>query len=524
MKKKQSLRRKFVIQVLMSLISVVVLSGIIQLFFINQQIAINVESQANLVSNNILSGIKKTEMASESIEDQIDLKMLGYAKYIASQLNTKTAKDISNEQLIELKEELGLEGITIFVQTQDDVIGVKSTDPTEVGFSFKPFGEEVLTPMMDVMEGKIIPRAGDGSYVNINELVLPISQSGSHENPVFIKYAYYHPEGTDFLINPYVLEEEVYKFTQEVGPDVEIKDVLKSNSTVKEIAVLNPRVFKDPSLEEELYAPLRKVEYGTFKYKSKRDVEILKDMVTHPEKITLIDTTNGEKLYQVFIPVNENRVIYIAFDYEEMSGPLYRHSIILIISGLLSLLVLFLLTTRFFSGIYEKIQQIIQQINSLEEGDLTAKSNVKDNSELESLSHSANRMVDRLNKLVRDTQENATKTQKLSVMLEAEASQSVEKMYEISTEATIKSREQLFDITLFLEEVSKVLAPYQADENAREILGKVDIMKEVANERTSATTDMTITLSDLLKSLHGQSSELSEISNTLLEQMEKFKL
>ncbi|WP_161783354.1 hypothetical protein [Heyndrickxia ginsengihumi] len=49
-------------------------------------------------------------------------------------------------------------------------------------------------------------------------------------------------------------------------------------------------------------------------------------------------------------------------------------------------------------------------------------------------------------------------------------------------------------------------------------------MKIVANDRTYATTNMTIALSDLIKSLQGQSAELSEISNALLKSMDKFKL
>jgi hypothetical protein len=49
-------------------------------------------------------------------------------------------------------------------------------------------------------------------------------------------------------------------------------------------------------------------------------------------------------------------------------------------------------------------------------------------------------------------------------------------------------------------------------------------MREVANNQTAAATDLTITLADLLEALHGQSSELSDISKTLLDQMGKFKL
>ena len=128
-----------------------------------------------------------------------------------------------------------------------------------------------------------------------------------------------------------------------------------------------------------------------------------------------------------------------------------------------------------------------------------------------------------MNNLVKDTQEQAIKTQNLSILLEADASQSIEKMYELSTGATIKARDQLYDITSFLDEVSVVLEKYKVNEKVLSII-EVELMRVVANERTSATTDITITLSDLLKSLHGQSSELSDISNTLLESVSKFKL
>ncbi|MGG1482394.1 methyl-accepting chemotaxis protein [Bacillus smithii] len=524
MNRTQSLRKKFLNQIFMILIAIVLVSGIIQLFFIKQQMDSNVESQAKLVANNILEGISRTELAANSIENQIDLKMIGYAKYISSELKGKTLDQITTEDLMKLKEELGLQGITLFVEKDNDVIGVKATDPKEVGFSFKPFGVAVLNPIRDTLEGKRVPRATGDAYKKKNILVLPISQSGSHSNPTFFKYAYYHEKGTNYLINPYIKADQVYQFTKKVGPDSQIKEVLDTNSFVKEIAVLNPRVFKKPSLEKKLYSPLKKVEYGTFNYKTKKDINILKNMVSKPKKTSNTETINGKKLYKLFIPVDKNRVIYIAFDYMKMSTPLYRHSIILLITGVISLIVLFLLTARFFNRIYENIQKIKRQIQSLEKGDLTAKSNVNDRSELENLSQSTNRMVDKLNKLVKDTQEQATKTQKLSVLLEAETSQTIEKIYAMTTETTMKSREQLYEIISFLDELVETLQPYKKNEQVLHLIEKVEDMKQIANERTAATTDMTITLSDLIHSLHGQSRELSEISNALLESMKKFKL
>ncbi|MEK4885975.1 methyl-accepting chemotaxis protein [Bacillus sp. FSL W8-1127] len=301
--------------------------------------------------------------------------------------------------------------------------------------------------------------------------------------------------------------------------------VTKNGEGLKEIAVLDPRVFQNPELETKLFPPLKKVIYGNYSYKDSKDTKILIGMEENKlQKYHYIEKYKNEKIYKLFIKTKDGQVIYIALDYGALSGPLYRHSIILLVTGVISLIVLFLLTARFFNRIYENIQKIKRQIQSLEKGDLTAKSNVNDRSELENLSQSTNRMVDKLNQLVKDTQEQATKAQKLSVLLEAETSQTIEKIYAITTETTMKSREQLDEIISFLDEFVETLQPYKKNEQVLHIIEKVEDMKQIANERTAATTDMTITLSDLIHSLHGQSRELSEISNALLESMKKFKL
>ncbi|MEJ9149670.1 methyl-accepting chemotaxis protein [Bacillus smithii] len=301
--------------------------------------------------------------------------------------------------------------------------------------------------------------------------------------------------------------------------------MIEKNNFIKEIAVLDPRVFQNPELETKLFPPLKKVIYGNYSYKDSKDTKILIGMEENKlQKYHYIEKYKNEKIYKLFIKTKDGQVIYIALDYGALSGPLYRHSIILLVTGVISLIVLFLLTARFFNRIYENIQKIKRQIQSLEKGDLTAKSNVNDRSELENLSQSTNRMVDKLNQLVKDTQEQATKAQKLSVLLEAETSQTIEKIYAMTTETTMKSREQLYEIISFLDELVETLQPYKKNERVLHIIEKVEDMKQIANERTAATTDMTITLSDLIHSLHGQSRELSEISNALLESMKKFKL
>jgi HAMP domain-containing protein len=520
-----SLRKQFLYRLFLILVATASISGTLQLYFMKGQIAENVDKKSALLSQSVEQGIAETKLATKSIEHQIDLRLESYAKRIADKLNGKPLESITNDELIKIRDELGLTGITLFAKQKNDIVGIKSTEPTEIGFSFKKIGYAEGFEALNILFNNEKVTFG-ATYATEDMYVLPISQSGSHEDkPHFFKYAYYHEPGTAYIINPYIKANEIYQFTEEVGPDSWIERMKEKNEFIKEIAVLDPRVFENPDLESKLFPPLKKVVHGEYKYKDSKDKKILIDMVKNePMKAKFIQKYRDEKIYKMFLPTKEGQVIYIALDYGALSGPLYRHSIILIISGLVSLIALFLLTAKFFNQVYEKISHIKSQIKQLEEGDLTAKSTIKDGSELGVLSESVNRMVDRLNKLVKDTQEQAIKTQRLSVLLEAEASESIEKMYELSTDATIKSREQLYEIITFLDEVTEVLQPYKENDNVLSVLEKIEPMKEVANERTAATTEITITLSDLLKSLHGQSSELSEISNTLLEQMDKFKL
>lgn len=83
--------------------------------------------------------------------------------------------------------------------------------------------------------------------------------------------------------------------------------------------MLNPRVFRDPSLEKKLYPPLQKIEAGSFQLETDK-FNMLLTMPTI-KKATFIEDIKGKKIYKMFLPLDENRVIYLALDYGKMSGP-----------------------------------------------------------------------------------------------------------------------------------------------------------------------------------------------------------
>ncbi|ESU71800.1 hypothetical protein T260_11720 [Geobacillus thermopakistaniensis] len=520
-----TLRKRFLVQVFSLLIVIACLFGMLQVYFMNRQIEADIYEKSLLIARGVEQGIEETELASKMIEHQIDLQMVAVARHIGDLLRTPEARHIRYEQLEEMKERFQLAGLTIFERKGDDIVATKSTDPKDIGFSTKSYGKTVYAYADTLLKGGMPRVAGEEGYASQNIFVLPIVQSGSHKDkPRFFKYAYYHPPGSDYIINPFIQAGDVYQFTKQAGPDQLIEQIKRRSSYIKDISVLNAAVFKNPALETNFYPPVKKIEYGEFKYHTKQDIDMMKELVDNPAKKLSVQEVNSEKLYKVFLPISDHRILYLVLDYQKMTAPFYNYSIILIASSLLSLLSLFVVTIPFFNRIYENIQKLKRQMQQLAAGDLTVKSHVKDGSELEELSNDVNQMVQKLNVLVTDVKEQAVKTQRSSVVLEAEASRSVEKMYELAVGTTLQSREWLNEIHAFLDEMANVLKAFPGDQKVMTVLEKVEQMRVIANDRTAVVTEMTIQLSDLLKELHGQSKELSYISNALLQQMSRFIL
>ncbi|MRG85039.1 methyl-accepting chemotaxis protein [Salinibacillus xinjiangensis] len=524
-KPSKTLKKQFTIRVLCMMLSVALIAGSIQLVIMKDNLDERVLREANSISNSIEQGISETDLAAKEIEHQIDLKLESYSKYIAEELDGRPIDAITNEDLMVIRNSLGISGITLFQRTGNDLVGVRATESEEIGFSMKKANPQGFEALDSLIDGVILDGVEQAfSYVTNDTAILFTSHSGSHEGePLFFKYAYYHPPGTDYLIDPYIEANEVYQFTQKVGPDAWIEQVINKNEYAEEIAVLDPRVFKDPSLSEKIYPPLEKVVNGEYGLQDDQDTDLLIQMMDKKNKQSYIKQYDGREIYKAFLPMENGKVIYVALDYTEMKQPFYKQLFILISTSLLSLIVLFMLTTRFFNRIYANIQKIIEQILKLEKGDFTAKSHVADKGELGRLSESANRMASTLNQVISETNKQATQTERHAYLLESEANNSVEKVYTMSMEATTTAREFMNEIDEFLSRAEEALKPIQSDQS-QEILNQIRNICELAKDNSNSATEMTITLADLLKSLHGQSEALSEISKKLLQNMEQFNL
>lgn len=529
--KTSTLKRQFVTRLLIVLLIILCISSTIQYIYLNHMIKSEVSVESLKVSKSIEQGINETQAASEAIEIQMDLKLKLIAQNISIRLGNKPLDEITNEDMKDLSKEFNIAGLTLFKEEKSgDIVGVKSTEPSDIGFSFKKYlgaNSQGFKMMSDLLHGTKLDAkyATFTAYTDKNTVVLPIAPSGSHlGKPIFYKYGYYVPNGKDYIINPYFEANEVYHFTQQVGPNTWIKTMLNSNKNVDEIAVLTPQVYANPSLVKVKGELWKKVVYGKFNTETKKDRDTLVSLAKNPKEISYIEKQGDKTYYKMFIPTKDGKFIYVGLDYNRLSAPLKNMALIFLVFSLISLIALFILSTRFFGNIYKKIQVIISQIKTFESGDFSTQSKIEGKDELAALSNSTNHMAETLSTVLKDTTRQAEKVQNLAYTLKADTDDSVEKIFSLSVDLTSKAREDNLEITEFLDMLERKSSLVGTQEFKKDLEDRIESIRKLSDNRTESTTEITLTLSDLIKSLQDQSVELSDISNTLFDNMYKFKL
>lgn len=504
---------------LLILICIIIFFGGLQYWLLYNQVKENINTETSFISQGIIQGIESSELAVKEIENQIDIKLAQQLRDVSALLPNRF-ENIDNSKLIKVKEQLEVAGIDIIANQKDILTITKSSESINIGYTIRSASPEAEHNIQKLLNREQPEQKGT-SYVANDIVILPADVPGLHNQTENYKIAFYHDQDTNFVLTISIDAYEVKKFTHKVGPDAWINEILEERNYVKEIAVLNPRLYVKPELKNQIYPRLKKIVHG--QYEGNNHNDILVNMANNPSPTSQIDVHDSEKVYTMFIPYKKDRVIYIALDYLKMSQPLKSYAIILLSFSFISLFLLFLWSTRFFKTIYTQISLISNQIKALEAGDITARSNIDQPSELKDLSNTTNAMANALNKVIVEMHEQAIFTEKNALLLYAEADNSVEKALTLSTKTTENARENLEYIEYFLKLVEEAIEP-RKDPLSQKIMDQIGYMHQLAKKRTNFPTELTITLMDLLNSLKSQSNKLSENSSKLLKILEQFNL
>ncbi len=162
-----------------------------------------------------------------TLENQIGEKLRVAAIAAKEALNPDINK-VTNEQLVELSKKLGVSHITLMVKEEDDIRGVKSSDPHERNLSTKDWDywytafQQLFTDHnVTIPEGQKLPNYWSG----------PVNVSASNPDHVD-KWGYYYDGTTNYIISPYMRDNQIMDVENQIGPDAIVKKTLGNNNDV----------------------------------------------------------------------------------------------------------------------------------------------------------------------------------------------------------------------------------------------------------------------------------------------------
>lgn len=366
-----SLRYQVAAILLCSMLVIEILSNSLFYYITKAELQGYAVKETKLVAEQIRLEIVQSEQGESYIDNLLGNELRMAAVAIEHQL-PKHVSQVTNAKLVYLSKELGVSGITLFQPTKDDIVGVRSSDPKEIGLSTKGMSKW-YTAFQDVWNRD--PQASKFGTAGKDYWSGPFSNATSDPTKVN-KWGYYYDGTTDYMIDPYFVSTSITDYQKEVGIDSFIKKVQSSNSDILSIAVLNNSFGKKPinyQYGDETWVDISNepVMYGTYAYQDKKlDVAEKNKACLTQRVVSVEDTVNGMHVLKTFVPDSLNGskyVVEVVTNYRLVSGTLQQlwyRAVCVSIFLFLIILVLSLAGAEFLARPLRRITETVDEIGS----------------------------------------------------------------------------------------------------------------------------------------------------------------
>lgn len=308
------------------------------MYLVNEIIKKEQTELIDSITHVIETDLALSKEVTQSIEYLIDMQLFNSSKLIAKALEGKTIEEITVEELDDLKQDLNLYDISLFVQEGDIIYVKKSTDSHELGIRANAWGYwyTALSQLFNLEEVTV----GKGLFLP-NFWSGPISISAVHEDQQ-VKYAYYYDGTTDYMLNPYILADEIYKLHANTGPNQQIQKLLSSYQRLEEISVLNAFAYLED--REDIIEPDRDmpVLYGSNTLKLANEKEIIRHVIHNNQEQHEFFSGDGIEYKKIYMPLQNNRIMVVTLDITQDVALREKVSLIIFFVFTLSFLILLL--------------------------------------------------------------------------------------------------------------------------------------------------------------------------------------
>ncbi|OES46320.1 bifunctional diguanylate cyclase/phosphodiesterase [Domibacillus iocasae] len=391
-----SLKKKLSFIFSMIVTVILILNNILFYYYTRDLLIKDQEKQMDLLGNEISMSIEHSQFMAKSLEQQIGNELRTAAIAAQNELNPDINK-VKNEQLIELSEKLGVSHITLMVKEKDDIKGVKSSDPHERDLSTKEWGYwHTAFQQLFEHQNVTIP---EGQKL-LNYWSGPKNVSASNPNYVD-KWGYYYDGTTNYIINPYIRDNQSVNVEKQIGPDAIVKKTLSNNDTLLNITGFNPNTFGSPPVYTEqngenfIEIGNREIQFGTYKFKDKKaDISAVRTAMKTGKLVSFQSTINNKKVFKSFIPISAENpyVIGILIDYKVIQDVLNKQLVNNLIISVIVLIFVVVISYFLAGYIVRPINRILEKVNQIAEGNFGAQVSINRRDELGLLSNQVNAM------------------------------------------------------------------------------------------------------------------------------------
>ncbi|SDM84940.1 Sensor_kinase_SpoOB-type, alpha-helical domain [Paenibacillus sp. yr247] len=289
-------------------------------------------------ASQIRTSIEQSEEGSFFVEDLIGENLRSVALYAKGQLNPDIDK-VTNEQLVQLAQQTGVDGFSLMKRNGDDIMVGKSSEPKELkikstkpfGYWFTAFSQLLDNHQVTIPEGQKLPNFWSGIY--------EVPASGSSD---VSKFGYYYDGTTNYIVCVFVNADKIERFKKIVGADTIVKKTLAANPDIMEISGLNgvtfgtkPIEYKDSNGVPFISVYDRPVLFGTYNVMDLKDLDYYKESILSNKPVSVVENWNGKPILKtfLFVPVKKKLtevqrevpyVIAIVSDYQSIQRTLNK--------------------------------------------------------------------------------------------------------------------------------------------------------------------------------------------------------
>ncbi|WP_211749659.1 PAS domain S-box protein [Paenibacillus sp. Marseille-Q4541] len=392
---------KIKLSLMMSFSLFIILGLNIALSYYTTQENLQQDSEKRTVSaaKQIALAMEQNQDNAEVIKKQISKNLWLSAKFAANMLDPDINK-VTTEQLEELSEQTGVTDISLMIQTDDDIIVSKSSDPNEIGLSTRKmtFWYQAFTQLFENHQVNI-PQGI--TFENFWSNGFEYATSDPENINI---WGYYHDGKRNYIINPFMNADQIEDYVLFFNPEGIIKKFQDVNPSILSIAGINPITFGQPSMSQDGTDELnfkfvtKPVFFGTYRYGDiEADKAAVNKAIETGNNVSYTAVVDGKKVLKNMIPImnttGRSYVISIVTDYREIESVISEQLISHIAVSLVLLEIVIFGSYVFASAYTKPIQTVLSKVNEVGDGHFKYDLKLKRNDELGQLSNGINAMI-----------------------------------------------------------------------------------------------------------------------------------